>query len=233
MIDQQIWIKDHLRIVAPPIGPKYNPSNYRMRRNVIILKSVDAWSYWMLELGSDDILWYVPWYQMGGVLRTSYNESRVYLLGFTHSTWYSVNRVMRQTGNVQPIPVIDGGDFDAPLSAGVVRTVLSAWRRDHGLVHPLTDPSQVQVTPEYRHWLKTEIWPMELPRKIALLRHLEKWDEEIPAVIAEKVRDKAEETLAKDEKGKGKIEETLATDTGTEEMDSPEREYAPRRKRGT
>ena len=175
----------------------------------------------MLELGSDDILWYVPWYQMGGVLRTS--------------TWYSVNRVMRQTGNVQPIPVIDGVDFDAPLSAGVVRTVLSAWRRDHGLVHPLTDPSQVQVTPEYRHWLKTEIWPMELPRKIALLRHLEKWDEEIPAVIAEKVRDKAEETLAKDEKGKGKIEETLATDTGTEEeeMDSPGRECAPRRKRGT
>ena len=108
------------------------------------------------------------------------------------------------------------------------------------MVHPLTDPSQVQVTPEYRHWLKTEIWPMELPRKIALLRHLEKWDEEIPAVIAEKVRDKAEETLAKDEKGKGKIEETLieetpAMDTGTEEeeADSPGRECAPRRKRAT
>ena len=90
-IDQQIWLKDHLRIVAPPIGLKYNQSNYRMRQNVITLKSVDAWSYWMLELGSDDILWYVPWYQMEGVLQTSYNESRVYLLGFTQNTWYSVN----------------------------------------------------------------------------------------------------------------------------------------------
>ena len=79
-INQQIWLKDHLRIIAPPVGPKYNPSNYRMRRNLISLKSVDAWSYWMLELGSDDILWYVPWYQMEGVLQTSYNESRVIFL---------------------------------------------------------------------------------------------------------------------------------------------------------
>ena len=115
---------------------------------------------------------------MGGILWASHGHTRVYLLGFTHSTWYSATRVQRQMGTDQTVPLLEGIHSDAPISAGVIRAVLNAWVRAHRLVRPIPDPTMVQTLPEYQHWLRTEVWPIERPRRIALLRQLEGWDEE-------------------------------------------------------
>ena len=103
--------------------------------------SKDAWTSWLLQLGTDSILWYVPWYQMGGVLWVSRGHNGVYLLGFTHSTWYIATRVQRQMGIDQTVPLLDGIYQDAPITAGVVKAVLNAWVRDHRLVRSIPDPN--------------------------------------------------------------------------------------------
>ena len=138
--------------------------------------SKDAWISWLLQLGTGNILWYVPWYQMGGVLWASRGHNCVYLLGFTHSTWYVATRVQRQMGIDQTVPLLDGIYQDAPITAGIVKAVLSTWVRDHRLVRSIPDPTLVQTSPDYQHWLKTMVWPVERPRRIALLRQLEGWD---------------------------------------------------------
>ena len=74
------------------------------------MDSADAWTIWLLQLGAEDILWY----RMGGILSSSRGHSRVYLLGFTHSTWYSAARVLRQMGVDQTVPLLGGIHFDAP-----------------------------------------------------------------------------------------------------------------------
>ena len=93
--------------------------------------------------------------------------------------------------------MLDGVHCDALITAGVVKTVMSAWDRD-------------------QHWLRTEIWPIERPRKIALLRQPKRWDggeEEVPIVKVP----------------------ILEVDFGDSEVEafSPDRECAPRRKRVT
>ena len=98
---------------------------------------------------------------MGGILSSSRGHSRVYLLGFTHSTWYSAARVQRQMGVDQTVPLLGGIHFDAPISAGVIRVVLSAWIRDHRLVRPIPDPTSVRTSLEYQRWLMTDVWPVE------------------------------------------------------------------------
>ena len=109
--------------------------------------------------------------------------------------------------------MLDGVHCDALITAGVVKTVMSAWDRDRCLVYPIPDPTLVQTTPEYQHWLRTEIWPIERPRKITLLRQPERWDggeEEVPIVKVP----------------------ILEVDFGDSEVEafSPDRECAPRRK---
>ena len=83
-------------------------------------------------------------------------------------------------------------------------------------MYPISDSTLVLTTPESQHWLRTEVWPIERPRKIALLRQLERWDggeEEVPIVKVP----------------------ILEVDFGDSEVEafSPDRECAPRRKRVT
>ena len=204
-------------MVAPPLTLRtYNPSHYRMRRTCITHNSTDAWTLWLLQLGPDELLWYVTWYQMGGILPSSAEHNHVYLLGFTHSTWYSAVRVQRQMGVDQTLPNLDGVHFDARLTSGVIRVVLNAWVRNNRLVHPIRDPTSVQISPEYLHWLKTVVWPIERPRRVALLRQAEGWDKGEEKVQAEK--EKAPDVVL------------VAVEV---EVASPERECAPRRKRTT
>ena len=47
-IIQQIWLKDHLKVVAPSTRPNYDASHYRTRRIVVEMTSVDAWITWLL-----------------------------------------------------------------------------------------------------------------------------------------------------------------------------------------
>ena len=176
------------------------------------LDSVNEWILWIMELGGIDVLWYIPWYRMNGVMPSSSGQSLVHLLGFTHSTWYCANRVQRQMGIDQTKPLFDGLTFDVPITAGVVRATLSSWIRGYRLVHPLPDPTSVQTSSEYQDWLKTFVWPLERLRRVTLLGQVEGWG-----------KDSAEEedvpTLAQGEE----VEEKEAA--------SPEKEIAPRRKR--
>ncbi|KDP36004.1 hypothetical protein JCGZ_10463 [Jatropha curcas] len=52
----QVWLKDHLQVVATPTLLLYNPSQYRMRRILITHPSTDAWTSWLIELGPNKAL---------------------------------------------------------------------------------------------------------------------------------------------------------------------------------
>ena len=150
----------------------------------------------------------------------------IYLLGFTHSTWYSAARVQRQMGIDQTVPLLGGVHFDAPITIGVIRVVLSAWVRDHHLVHPISDSTSVQTSPEYREWMKKVVWPIERPKRIALLLQVEGWNKEeevVKAKIPRSVKDKAP-------KAKGKVPKVVL---GTDDEEETEQECAPRRRRAT
>ncbi|KDP23143.1 hypothetical protein JCGZ_00531 [Jatropha curcas] len=58
---------------------------------------------------------------------------------------------------------------DSSITPGVTRAVLRAWVRDHHMVGPLPNPASVQTSPEYRTWFITIVWPIERPRRTALL----------------------------------------------------------------
>ncbi|KDP20480.1 hypothetical protein JCGZ_05752 [Jatropha curcas] len=94
----QVWLKDHLQVVAAPTFLPYNPSQYRMRRILITHPSTDAWTSWLIELGPNEVLWFVPWYDITRFIQVSSRHTRVYLLGLTHCTWYCASRVLRQMG---------------------------------------------------------------------------------------------------------------------------------------
>ncbi|KDP24269.1 hypothetical protein JCGZ_26620 [Jatropha curcas] len=55
----QVWLEDHLQVVAAPTFLPYNPSQYRMRRILITHPSTDAWTSWLIELGPNEVLWYI------------------------------------------------------------------------------------------------------------------------------------------------------------------------------
>ncbi|KDP39404.1 hypothetical protein JCGZ_03686 [Jatropha curcas] len=88
------------------------------------------------------------------------------------------------------------------------------------MVRPLPNPASVQTSPEYRAWFITAVWPIERPRRTALLSALEGWVQ----------------TDANDEVGIGE-EIVLAPRTGevgqslTARDDSED--VAPRRRRDT
>ncbi|KDP37482.1 hypothetical protein JCGZ_06922 [Jatropha curcas] len=53
----QVWLKDHLQVVATPTSLPYIPSQYHIRRILITHPSTDAWTSWLIELGPDEVLW--------------------------------------------------------------------------------------------------------------------------------------------------------------------------------
>jgi len=75
----------------------------------------------------------------------------------------------------QTVPVTDDFSADSAITPGVTRAVLRAWVRDHQMVRPLPNPASVQTSPEYRAWFITTVWPIERPRRTALLSVLEGW----------------------------------------------------------
>ena len=162
-------------MVAAPTFLPYNPSQYRMRRILITLPSTDAWTSWLIELGPNEVLWFISWYDITRFIQVSSRHTRVYLLGLTHCTWYCASRVLRQMGIDQTVPIVDGISADSAITPGVTRAVLRAWVRDHHMVRPLPNPAGVQTSPEYRAWFIAAVWPVERPRRNALLSVLEGW----------------------------------------------------------
>ena len=73
----------------------------------------------------------------------------------------------------QGVPLPTGLAISAPITAGVVRVVMQAWVRRFDTIRPLPDPTLVRTTPEHRHWFITEVWPIEKPRRQAILQELE------------------------------------------------------------
>ncbi|KDP24837.1 hypothetical protein JCGZ_25291 [Jatropha curcas] len=55
----QVWLKDHLQVVAAPTLLPYSPTQYRMRKILITHPTTDAWTSWLIELGPDEILWFI------------------------------------------------------------------------------------------------------------------------------------------------------------------------------
>ncbi|KDP30409.1 hypothetical protein JCGZ_18087 [Jatropha curcas] len=108
----------------------------------------------------------------------------------------------------QTVPIV--GDFSAysAITAGVTRAVPRAWVRDHHMVRPLPNPAGVQTSPEYRAWFISVVWPIERPRRNALLSALDGWvqadadnevetDEEI--VLAPQTGEAGESSVARDD----------------------------------
>ncbi|KDP23848.1 hypothetical protein JCGZ_27152 [Jatropha curcas] len=137
----QVRLKDHLRVVTAPTSLPYNPSQYRMRRILITYPSIDAWTSWLIELGPNEILWFISWYNITRFIQASFRHTRVYLLGLTHCTWYCASRVLRQMGIDQTAPLMDDISADSAIILGVTRAVLRAWVRDHHMIRPLPNPT--------------------------------------------------------------------------------------------
>ena len=121
-------------MVAVPASLPYNSAQYRMCRILATRPSVDAWTTWLLELGSDGLLWFVPWYGVVCFMQNSLRLNHVQVLGLTHCTWYTAFRVLRQMGIDQTIPILDGPVFDNLISSKVTRAVLDAWVRGRHMV---------------------------------------------------------------------------------------------------
>ncbi|KDP20362.1 hypothetical protein JCGZ_06439 [Jatropha curcas] len=115
----QVWLKDHLQVVAAPTFLPYNPSQYHMQRILITHPSTDAWTSWLIELGLDEVLWYISWYDIARFIQVSFRHTRVYLLGLTHCTWYCASHVLRQMGIDQTVPIVDGTSVDSVITPGV------------------------------------------------------------------------------------------------------------------
>ena len=207
-------------MVATPTVLPYSPTQYRMRRILIAHPSTDAWTSWLIELGPDEILWFISWYNITRFIQVSFRHSRVYLLGLTHCTWYCASRVLRQMGIDQTVPIVDDISADSAITPGVTRAVLRAWVRDHRMVRPLPNPAGVQTSPEYRAWFITAVWPIERPRRTALLSVLEGW---VQADAAEEVGTGEEIVLAP---RTGEIGQGLTARDDSEDA-------APRRRRYT
>jgi len=195
-------------VVAAPTFLPYNPSQYRMRKILITHPSTDAWTSWLIELGPNEVLWFISWYDITHFIQVSSRHTRVYLLGLTHCTWYCASRVLRQMGIDQTVPIVDDTSADSAITPGVTRAVLRAWVRDHHMVRPLPNPAGVQTSPEYRTWFIAVVWPVERPRRYALLSALEGWaqadadnevgtDEEI--VLAPRTGEVGESSAARDD----------------------------------
>src|ERR1041384_200504 len=146
---------------------------YRSRTIQVTRGSEQEWALWLYDLGPEEILWFIPWYRISEFIQTSVQHHHVYLLGFTHNTWYSATRVLRQMGVDKGVPLPTGLAISAPITAGVVRVVMQAWMRHFEMVQPLPDPTLVRTTPEHRLWFITVVWPIEKPRRQAILQELE------------------------------------------------------------
>ncbi|KDP30116.1 hypothetical protein JCGZ_18227 [Jatropha curcas] len=146
-----------------------------MRRILITHPSTDAWTSWLIELGPNEVLWFISWYGITRFIQVSSRHTRVYLLGLTHCTWYCASRIMRQMGIDQTVPIMDDSLSDSTITPGVTRAVLRAWVRDHQMVRPLPNPAGIQTSPEYRAWFMTVVWPVEKLRRNTLLSALEGW----------------------------------------------------------
>ncbi|KDP28928.1 hypothetical protein JCGZ_19702 [Jatropha curcas] len=176
-----------------------------MRRILITHPSTDAWTSWLIELGPNDVLWYISWYDITRFIQVSFCHIQVYLLGLTHCTWYCASHVLRQMGIDPTVPIVDGTSADSAISPGVTRAILTAWVRDHHMVRPLPNPGGGEPAPEDRTWFIAVVWPIERPRRTALLSALEGWaqvdvdgtDEEI--VLAPRTGEVGESLAARDD----------------------------------
>ncbi|KDP39403.1 hypothetical protein JCGZ_03685 [Jatropha curcas] len=115
----QVWLRAYLQVVTAPTSLPYNPSQYRMRRILITHPSTDIWTSWLVELGPNEILWFISWYNVTCFIQVSFRHSRVYLLGLTHCTWYYASRVLRQMGIDQTVPIMDDISADLAITPGV------------------------------------------------------------------------------------------------------------------
>ncbi|KDP39406.1 hypothetical protein JCGZ_03688 [Jatropha curcas] len=190
-----------------------------MRRILITHPSTDAWTSWLIELGPNEVLWYISWYDITRFIQVSFRHTRVYLLGLTHCTWYCASRVLRQMGIDQTVLIVDGTSIDSIITPGVTRAIFKAWVRDHHMVRPLPNPVGVHTSPEYRTWFIAAFCPIERPRRNALLSALEGW-----AQVGTDDADGTEEEIVMAPRT-GDVGEGLAPKDGIEDV-------APHRRRG-
>ena len=66
-------------------------------------------------------------------------------------------------------------------------------------MRPIPNPTSVQTSPEYLHWLKTNVWPIERKRRVALLEQIEGWGKEDAPVRKETVPKEVEEVAEEEE----------------------------------
>ncbi|KDP25688.1 hypothetical protein JCGZ_24169 [Jatropha curcas] len=88
------------------------------------------------------------------------------------------------------------------------------------MVRPLPNPVDIQTSPEYRTWFIAVVWPVERPRRTALLSALEGWAQ----VDADNEVGTDEEIVFAPRTGK--VGESLAARDDLEDV-------APRRRRDT
>ncbi|KDP35829.1 hypothetical protein JCGZ_10638 [Jatropha curcas] len=119
---------------------------------------------------------------------------------------WMVSPIILQMGIDQTVPMAEDFSADSAITPSVTQAGLRAWVRDHHMVRPLPNPAGVQTSPEYRAWFIAVVWPVERPRRNALLSVLEGWvqadhevetDEEI--VLAPRTGETGESSAASDD----------------------------------
>ncbi|KDP24720.1 hypothetical protein JCGZ_25711 [Jatropha curcas] len=80
-----------------------------------------------------------------------------------------------EMGIDQTVPIVDGTSVDSVITPGVTRAIFKAWVIDHHMVKPLPNPAGVHTSLEYRTWFIDAVWPIERPRRTALLSALDGW----------------------------------------------------------
>ncbi|KDP31500.1 hypothetical protein JCGZ_15420 [Jatropha curcas] len=142
---------------------------YRMRRILITHPSTDAWTSWLIELGPNEVLWYI--------------------------SWYDITRFIQLLLRVLPEPSLRPG------------LEIITWLGPYLILPVFT-------------WFIAAVWPIERPRRNALLSALEGW-----AQVGTDDADGTDEEIVMAPRT-GKVGEGLASKDDIEDV-------APRRRRDT
>ncbi|KAF8389240.1 hypothetical protein HHK36_025933 [Tetracentron sinense] len=155
----QIWILEHLKFCNPLATPAF------MRQDLIkshcsfsnippFLDSPESWYDQLITLAPDVLVWKCSWLHVVEVISGTSGRNHLILIGLRGSSQYFPNRVVRQFGRTQGIPVIeaitDVVDF-GPSSEKLLSHLLVGWRSR--VKSTFGDDQESLVTGEYVRWL--------------------------------------------------------------------------------
>ncbi|KAF8392864.1 hypothetical protein HHK36_021103 [Tetracentron sinense] len=165
----QIWIFEHLNFCNPLATPAF------MRQDLIkshcsfsnippFLDSPEMWYDQLIMLAPDMLVWKCSWLHVVEIISGISGRHHLILIGLRGSSHYFPNRVVRQFGRTQGIPVIeaikDVVDF-GPSSEKLLSRLLVGWKSR--VKSTFGDDQESLVTGEYVRWLTNFCLPYVSP----------------------------------------------------------------------